>query len=104
IFESQAKPEVREEVLDDLETLMVYLLSAGHFCGVAPLRREASQSAESASHMTADQRERLSHLPDRLSSPEVLSQLIQSLDASATPPAREELRDLFGQTSPRRTR
>jgi len=100
IFESQAKPEVREEVLDDLETLMVYLLSAGHFRGVARLLREASQSAARASDMTADQRERLSHLPDRLSSPEVLSQLIQSLDASATPPTREELEDLFDQLRP----
>ena len=39
IFEGQVDVEVRAEVLDDLETLMVYLLSAGHFRGVARLIR-----------------------------------------------------------------
>jgi hypothetical protein len=100
IFEAQTKPEVRAEVLADLETLMVYLLSAGHFRGVARMLREASKSAQRAPEMTPEQQEKLSHLPDRLSSPEVLSQLIQSLDASATPPTREELEDLFDQLRP----
>ena len=58
-----------------------------------PLRR--------APDLTPEQRERLSHLADRLSSPDVLSQLIQSLDdASAIPPTREELEDLFDQLRP----
>ena len=100
IFEGQIKPEVRAEVLDDLETLMVYLLSAGHFRGVAQLLRESGQTSQRAPEMTIEQRERLSHLPDRLSTPEVLSQLIQSLDASATPPTSEELQDLFDQLRP----
>jgi hypothetical protein len=62
--------------------------------------REASKSAQRATDMTPEQQEKLSHLPDRLSSPDVLSQLIQSLDASATPPTREELEDLFDQLRP----
>lgn len=100
IFESQAKVEVRDEVLDDLETLMVYLLSAGHFRGVARIIRESSETVRRAPDLTPEQRERLSHLADRLSSPDVLSQLIQSLDASAIPPTREDLEDLFDQLRP----
>ena len=100
IFESQAKDDVRTEVLDDLETLMVYLLSAGHFRGVARIIRESSLTVQRAPELTSEQRERLSHLADRLSSPEVLSQLIQTLDASAIPPTRDELEDLFDQLRP----
>src|SRR4029079_14047331 len=100
IFESQAKDDVRAEVFDDLETLMVYLLSAGHFRGVARIIRESAQSVQRAPELTTEQRERLSHLADRLSSPEVLSQLIQTLDASAIPPTRDELEDLFDQLRP----
>ena len=53
-----------------------------------------------AADVTPEQHERLAHLADRLSAPDVLSQLIQSLDASAIPPTREELEDLFDQLRP----
>jgi hypothetical protein len=100
IFEAQAKPEVRDEVLDDLQTLMVYLLAAGHFRGAAQLLREASKATQRAMDVTSEQLQRLSHLPDRLSTPDVLSQLIQSLDGSANLPARGELEELFDQLRP----
>jgi hypothetical protein len=100
IFEAQTTPAVREEVLGDLQTLIIYLLSAGHFRGVARLLREAAVTVQRATDMTPDQLETLAHLPDRLSTPEVLSQLIQSLDGSPTPPVREELQDLFDQLRP----
>jgi hypothetical protein len=76
IFEGQVGVEVRAEVLDDLETLMVYLLTAGHFRGVARLIRESSLAAQRAAGVTPEQHERLAHLADRLSAPDVLSQLI----------------------------
>jgi hypothetical protein len=100
IFEAQVKPEVRDEVLENLQTLMVYLLSAGHFRGVARLLREASVATERATDLTSEQTQRLAILPDRLSAPEVLAQLIQSLDASGMLPTREELEDLFDQLRP----
>ncbi len=100
IFEVQADSSLREEVLRHLQTLMVYLLTAGHYRGVARVLREAALAAERASGVTPAQRALLSELADRLSSPEILSQLLQSVDASSEPPSREELGDLFDQLRP----
>jgi hypothetical protein len=79
---------------------MVYLLSARHFRGVARVLREVSIAAQRTADVTLEQRQVLAQLPDQLSTAEVLSQLIESLDASPTLPPRDELDELFDQLRP----
>ena len=100
IFEAQADPKIREEVLADLQTAMVYLLTAGQYRGAARILREAALAAQRATSLTPDHKDQLARLADRLSTPEVLTQLIQTLDATTEPPSREELGDLFDQLRP----
>jgi len=100
IFEAQADSEIRLEVLDDVHTLMVYLLTTGHFRGVAYVLKEAQQSLQRATDITEDQRAKLAALPDRLSAPEAASQLLQALDAAPTLPPQDELVELFDQLRP----
>jgi HEAT repeat protein len=50
--------------------------------------------------MPAPVRERLSRLPDRLSEPDALSQLLQAMDEAETLPPQEELADLFAELRP----
>lgn len=100
IFEQQADPDIRAEVLEDLQTLMVYLLTSGHFRGVAQLLKESKSATTRAQNVTDDQRERLANLTERLSAPEALSQLLQALDDAPVTPPREELVELFDELRP----
>ena len=100
IFEAQADDKIREEVLADLQTAMVYLLTAGQYRGAARILREAALAAERATALIPDHKEQLARLADRLSTPDVLTQLIQTLDATTDAPSREELGDLFDQLRP----
>ena len=100
IFEAQSDPDVRAEVLENLQTLMVYLLTAVHFRGVAFMLREAQTSLARASAVTSDQRQKLAELPARLSAPEALGQLLQALDEAPTLPPQDELVELFDQLRP----
>ncbi|HEY4217646.1 MAG TPA: HEAT repeat domain-containing protein [Gemmatimonadaceae bacterium] len=100
IFEAQTDPEIRAEVLDNVHTLMVYLLTTGHFRGVANLLREGDVAHRRGTDVTADQRERLNALPDRLSSGDALTQLLQALDEAPSLPPQDELVELFDQLRP----
>ncbi|MDB4908394.1 MAG: hypothetical protein JWO05_3178 [Gemmatimonadetes bacterium] len=100
IFETQADGPVREEIAEILESLLVLLLAAGQFRGVAYLLREAQVAAQRGRDVASDQRERLSQLPARLSAPESLSQLLQALDESPELPPQDELSELFEQLRP----
>ncbi len=102
IFEQQSDNEVRLEVLEHLDTMLVFLLAAGHFRGVTLMLKESAAAAQRA-ELTQEQRERLAQLPGRLSAPEALSQLMQSLDEAAQLPVREELAELFEQFRPGRS-
>jgi hypothetical protein len=50
--------------------------------------------------LTPEQKERLGRLPDRLSAPEPLGQLLQGLDEAADLPPQDELTELFEQLRP----
>ncbi len=100
IFEAQPDPEIRGEVIENLQMLMVYLLTAGHFRGVARLLREANVAIGRALNVTSEQRLQLGQLPDRLSAPDALSQLLQALDEAPSLPAQNELVELFDQLRP----
>lgn len=100
IYEAQAQPAVREEVSDLVETLMLMLLSAGQLRAVAYLLAETQVAVQRGTNVTPEQRERLGRLPDRLSAPEPLGQLLQGLDQSADLPPQSELTELFAQLRP----
>lgn len=100
IFELQVDPLVRDEVANDLEALVLHLLSAGQFSTVAFLLREIEATMERSRDLRPVDKERLGSLTDRLSQPEVLSQMLQALEESSTLPPKDELTQLFGQLKP----
>jgi hypothetical protein len=100
IFEAQTDPEIRSEVIDNIHTLMVYLLTAGHFRGVAFVLREAQTALGRAAEVTETHKQKLGELPDRLSGSDALSQLLQALDGAPQLPPQEELVELFDQLRP----
>jgi len=97
IFESQADAEIRAEVLEDLHALMVHLLTAGQFRGVAYLLRESRATLQRNPNLPPSLRARLEDLPEQLSAPDALSQLLQALDSPLTLPPQDELISLFDQ-------
>lgn len=97
VFEQQADPEIRGEICGILDNLLVHLLTGGQWRTVASLLREVKVSAERARELTPVQRELLLSLPNRMSEPESLSQLLQSLDERSDLPPQDELNELFDQ-------
>jgi HEAT repeat protein len=100
IFEQQTAAAVRAEICDILENLILHLLSAGRFHNVGYLLREASQAANRIADLPAETRARLTSLPQRLSTPDALGQLLQALDDAAELPPQQELAELFEQLQP----
>jgi HEAT repeat protein len=100
IFEQQSKPETRTEILEILDVMLVNLLATGHFRGVAHLLREVQVTAQRAPDLAADHKKALVELPVRLSAPESLAQLLQSVDDAAELPPQGELMELFDQLRP----
>ena len=100
IFELQVDPLVRAEVASDLESLVLHLLSSGQFSTVAFLLREIESALQRAREVTPGDRERLGRLPDRLSHPDALAQMLQALEESTQLPPKEDLAQLFAQLRP----
>ena len=100
IFESQPDPEVRAEALENIHTLMVYLLTAEDFSGVAYVLREGQVTIARAEGVTDQHRQKLGELAERLSAADALSQLLQSLDETPTLPPEADLAELFDQLRP----
>jgi len=100
IFEQQAKGEVRVEILEILDATLVNLLATGHFRGVAHLLREVQTTTQRAPELSPEHKRALIELPVRLSAPESLGQLLQSLDDAAELPPQAELMELFDQLRP----
>ncbi|HEV8411557.1 MAG TPA: HEAT repeat domain-containing protein [Gemmatimonadaceae bacterium] len=97
VFELQTDSSVRVEVTQNLDALTLHLLAGRQFSNVAFLLREIGTVLERAKDLTPDVRERLASLPDRLSDPAALSQLIQAMDEAETLPPRADLEELFAQ-------
>ena len=97
IFEQQTDPAIRDEVSEILDSLMVHMLSAGQFHTVSYLVRESLMSVHRAPELLPAQRDRLSLLPARLSAPDALTQLLQSLDEAQELPSATDLLELFDQ-------
>jgi hypothetical protein len=96
-FETQTDRGVREEIAALLDTLMLHILSSGEFKTAAFLLRETAQSTERAPGITPEQQEQLLRIRNRLSEPEVLAQILQSLDEASQLPDQEDLNELFDQ-------
>jgi len=97
IFEQQSATAVRDEVIELLDVLMVHMLSAGQFQNVAYLLRESQLTAARAPEMTAAHADRLAQIPMRLSAPEAVAQLLQSMDETEDLPPTADLLQLFEQ-------
>jgi len=97
IFEQQSAAQVRSEVIELLDVLMVHMLSAGQFQNVAYLIREAQVTASRAADLQPVLAQQLAEIPARLSAPEPLTQLLQSLDEATTAPPPSDLVALFEQ-------
>ena len=95
LLELQTYGTVRSELISILENFIPYLLGAGDFRSVAFILRESKVIQQRARELIAEHRQTLESLPTRLSQPEALSQLLQSLDEAAGHPSEEELSELF---------
>jgi HEAT repeat protein len=97
VMEQQPYPTVRAELISIFESFLPYLLGAGDFLAVAFVLREVRVVLQRAPELLPEHRKALEELPGRLSQPEPLSQLLQSLDEAAAHPSAEELGELFGE-------
>jgi hypothetical protein len=97
VFEQQTDPAIRDEVCQILEGMLVNLLTAGQLRAVAALLREANIASGRAREITPAQRELLLSLPNRMSEPSSVAQLLQSLDERTDLPPQADLNELFEQ-------
>jgi HEAT repeat protein len=100
IVDGQTDPAVRAEAIEDVHTLMAFLLVASHFRGAAFALREAQATLARVQDMAPEHRQRLAELPIRLSAPETLAQLLQVLDDSPELPPAADLEALFAELQP----
>lgn len=100
LLELQTYSTVRAELLSIIENFIPYLLAVGDFRSVAAICREQRVILQRARELLPEQRQQLEAIPARLSEPEALAQLLQSLDEAAVHPTEEELGELFRELRP----
>lgn len=96
-YEQQVDPTIRDEICGVLDILLVNLLTTGELGAAAMLLRESAVSAQRGRDVTEAQRSRLEQLADRLSEPDALSQLLQSIDERVDSIGQADLNALFEQ-------
>ena len=97
LLELQTYGTVRAELISIVENFIPYLLGAGDFRSVALILRDCKVVLQRARELIPEHRQILEALPARLSQPDALAQLLQSLDEATSHPTEEELSDLFGE-------
>ena len=95
IFELQPFPAVRAEILSIIETFIPFLLGTGDFRAVAYVLREIRSVVDRARELLPEHKATLDELPARLSEPEAVGQLLQSLDEAVVQPTEQDLSALF---------
>ncbi len=100
LLELQSYGTVRAELIGIVENFIPYLLGAGDFRSVAFILREVRLVLERARELIPEHKQTLMGLPSRLSQPDALSQLLQSLDEAAVHPTEEELSETFRELRP----
>ena len=98
LWEVNADPAVRQEILRILERLFPNLLNARDFRSAAAVLRECKHLKEKATDLKPEHAERLDAFGSKLSEPAIVGQLLQSLDEASSlgvdPFAAEVLREL----------
>jgi hypothetical protein len=97
IFELQPAAVVREEILTIFEALFPNLLNRGEFRTVAGLLREFRTVATRVTALDSVLRERILSFQARLSEPDILSQLLQSLEETEAMPTDEDIGEVLGE-------
>lgn len=100
LLELQTYSTVRAELLAIVENFIPYLLAVGDFRSVAAICREQRVVLKRARELLPEQRQQLEAIPAKLSQPEALAQLLQSLDEAAVHPTEDELGELFRELRP----
>ncbi len=100
LLELQTYGTVRAELITIVENFIPYLLGSGDFHSVAYILRELGVVLQSGRDLIPEHRQALEAIPARLSQPDALSQLLQSLDEATVHPTEEELGDLFKELKP----
>jgi HEAT repeat protein len=95
IFELQRDDAVRDEVCAIFESYMPQLLMSRDHGTAAYLLREASEAARRLEDLRPEDRERLARLPESLSVPGVLEQLLQVVEDGDTATSQADLEALF---------
>jgi len=100
LLELQTYGTVRAELIGIVENFIPYLLGAGDFRSVAFILQETRVVLERARELIPEHRAILAGLPARLSQPEALSQLLQSLDEATVHPSEDELSETVRELKP----
>lgn len=100
LLELQTYTAVRAELISIVQNLIPYLLAVGDFRAVAYVCRELRVVLQRARELLPEHRTEMEQLPSKLSDPEALSQLLQSLDEASVHPGEEELGELFREFLP----
>lgn len=95
IFELQPEDVARAELCTIFESFLPQLLMTRDHGTVAYLLREVAELSRRLPDLGAESRERLARLPESLSAPGVLEQLLQVLEDGDTPTPQEDLEALF---------
>ena len=100
IFEMDSDRVIREEVIGILETLLPNLLNAGEFRAVASVMRDVRQLVQKAPHLSTELRDRLLAFEAKLSEPEILRQLMVSLDQAGSTIGDEDITEVLRELHP----
>jgi HEAT repeat protein len=100
-FEQRTEPQVREEIATILDHLLLTLLANSQVRTVAYLLREIGPTTERAREITDAQRQRLTDLRERLSNPDALLQILETLETADLTESQSELIELFQLLGPK---
>ena len=100
IFEMEPERAIRDEIITVLEMLLPNLLNAGEFRAVASVMRDVRALVQKAPHLSTELRDRLLAFEAKLSEPEIVRQLIVSLDGAAALVGDEDVTDVLRELQP----
>lgn len=100
LFEVETAPAARAEIVAIVDALFPNLLNKGEFRVVATVLREFRGLAQSARDLADDQRQQLAAFEVRLSEPQIVSQLVQSLDEAGTTPGDDDVSEVLRELKP----
>ena len=100
IFEMESDRAIRDEIIGVLETLLPNLLNAGEFRAVASVMRDVRSLVQQAPHLSTELRDRLLAFEAKLSEPEIVRQLMVSLDGAAALAGDEDVTEVLRELHP----